>query len=911
MHPCHIRQPARLWGAIARVVAWVSVGVFPGIADLRAAATYEVLGSFQKPGNQVVAPLLAHSDGNFYGVASANGAYDLGTIFKLTPSGTLTTLHSFSGADGSGPTAKLVEGADQALYGTAASGGSGGFGTGFKITTAGAFTKLVDFTGTSGAAPGSVPHGLVLHADGNFYGVAQAGGVNGFGTVFRMTPAGTVTTLLNFTGTAGTRPGAQPVGPLAVSGSLLYGVTKAGGAGGFGVIFETSTSGSWRSLGEFTGTAGARPGANPAGGIFLNTDGLLYGTTEFGGTGGFGVIFKTTTAITPVFTVMRQCTDPTGSKPAGALVRGSDGQLYGTTANGGTNGFGTAYKITTAGVFTQLTHFTGETGASPGASMRGGLTVSGSLFCGVTSAGGAGNLGAAFQVSSTGTYTSLGGLSPATGWMPSGAPAAFGSNAFLFPVAAGGANGGGALMKVTTSGALSLESALGGTLGTAADGALISSGVDYFGVTAKGGASARGTLFRHTPGSGTALVSAYTTSGGSLSEGPMLPGVDGLYYGVSREGGASTRGTIYKITGTGTRTRLVSFTGAAGAAPGAKPRGALALAEDGNSYGLAEEGGASNTGLIFRLTAGGVYSVVSEFGATGPRSPLGGFVAGTDGFLYATTSLGGAAEAGAMIRFDPGSGTWETLGEFTGVTGGIPGEMPAGELHVTPEGVVYGTTLLGGADDEGTVFRFSEAGGLRSLVAFSGISGSTPGSAGGSDGAGLILSGGVAQAPDGKLYGTAPSGGTHGGGVAYRITPPPLIEDWKLAHLGDANAPDLGDDDGDGLANLVEYALLGTPTVADAAALTTVAVTPFLDGSFLSIHLQRDPARGDVTVLVEVSEDLVSWTTLATSNAGAPFSGPGYDSGDSASPGLKNVIIRDIQPSSSAVRRFLRVKVVR
>jgi hypothetical protein len=219
--------------------------------------------------------------------------------------------------------------------------------------------------------------------------------------------------------------------------------------------------------------------------------------------------------------------------------------------------------------------------------------------------------------------------------------------------------------------------------------------------------------------------------------------------------------------------------------------------------------------------------------------------------------------------------------------------------------------LLGGADDEGAVFRYSEVGGLRSLVEFSGISGSTPGSAGGSDGAGLILSGGVALASDGKLYGTAPSGGTHGGGLVYRITPPPLIEDWKLAQLGDANAPDLGDDDGDGLANLLEYALLGIPSVADAAALTTVAVTPFLDGDFLSIAVPRDPARGDVTVLVEVSEDLASWTTLATSSAGDPFSGPGYYSGDSASPGLKTVTIRDIQPSSSAVHRFLRIKVVR
>ena len=659
---------------------WVGVVL---MAAARASAAYEVLGSFQKPGTQVVAPLVQHSDGNFYGVAAAGGAFDLGSIFKLTPAGVLTTLYSFTGADGSGPAAKLVEGADLALYGTAASGGANGFGVAFKITTAGVFTKLVDFTGVAGAARGSVPHALMRHADGNFYGVTQAGGAGGGGTVFQMTPAGVVTTLLDFTGNTGARPGSEPLGPLVAAGNLLYGVARFGGTAGLGVIFEVSTTGAWRSLGEFSGTAGTRAGSNPAGGLLLNTDGALYGTTEFGGTNGFGTAFKLTTAVTPVYTVLRHFADLTGSQPAGALARDAAGVLYGTTVNGGANGFGSVFKLTTAGVHTLLASFTGETGATPGSAMRGGLAAgTDGFFYGITSSGGPGNLGAAFKISTAGAFTSLANLSLNPGWTPSGAPVASGTGSLLFPVAAGGASGGGNIMSVATSGSISVAAALGGTLGATPDGALLSSGAGFYGVTAKGGASSRGTMFRYTPGTGTALVVAYSTSAGSLAEGPLVLGAGGLYYGMGREGGASSRGAIYKVTATGTRTRVISFTGTAGVAPGGKPRGPLVLAADGNFYGLTEEGGAANTGVIFRLTAAGVCSVVSEFGATGPRSPQGGFVVGNDGLLYATTSAGGTADFGALIRFHPDTGAWETIGEFTGAAGAAPGEMPAGELLV-------------------------------------------------------------------------------------------------------------------------------------------------------------------------------------------------------------------------------------
>ncbi|MBX7207838.1 MAG: hypothetical protein K1X78_05995 [Verrucomicrobiaceae bacterium] len=898
---------SRLAGAALSVVAWFAFTA----PDAVAAVTYELLASFQKPGTQVITPLTLHSDGNFYGVASSNGASGVGTVFKLTPAGALTTLFAFDDTNGAGPTAKLIEGSDNALYGTTSSGGSGGFGVVFKITTGGVFTKLVDFSGTAGAARGSVPHGLMLHADGNFYGVTQGGGTNGFGTVFKMTPAGVITTLLDFTGTTGTRPGAEPLGPLVASGSLLYGVTRIGGTAGLGVIFEVSTAGAWRSLGEFSGTTGTRAGSNPAGALFLNVDGALYGTAEFGGTNSFGVAFKITTAVSPVYTVLRHFADPTGSQPTGAFVRGADGLLYGATAFGGTSGLGTLYKITTTGTHTVLANFTGETGATPGSSMRGGLVVGADgAFYGVSTSGAAGNLGSFFKVTSAGVFTALSSLSLTQGWMPSGAPVASGSGSLLFPVAAGGANGGGNVMSVTTTGVVSVAAALGGTLGTFPDGGLRAAGSTFYGVTAKGGASARGTTFRYVTGTGASLVVAHNTSSGSLAEGALVLGADGQYYGVGREGGASSRGAIFKVTTAGVRTRIVSLTGTTGAAPGGKPRGPLVLAADGNFYGLTEDGGSANTGVIFRLTAAGVYSALYHFAVTGPRSPQGGFVIGNDGLLYATTGAGGTTDDGAMIRFNPATNAVDVIGEFTGVSGAVPGNFPGGELLVGSDGAIYGLTLLGGASGEGTVFRYTSSGGLQTLVQFTGVNGAAPGSAADTDGAGLILSGGLAFGADGLLYGVASGSGPGGGGVVFRLTITSPMSDWKLANLGDANAPDLGDADHDGIANVLEYALVTSPTTPDSSSQPAATVVTFPDDTRLSMIVPRDPARADITIIVEASSTLLpaSWTTLATSTNGGVFTGPGYYSGDSATAGVKLVTIRDVV-SAGPTPRFMRVRV--
>jgi uncharacterized repeat protein (TIGR03803 family) len=230
--------------------------------------------------------LVQASDGNFYGITSQGGAHNDGTVFKITPEGTLTTLHTFNGADGSNPNAPLIQASNGNFYGTTSNGGGSnacngpGCGTIFEITPAGQFSTLHTFDG----ADGWIPSGLIQASNGNFYGTAARGGVDsaacptgpGCGTVFGMTPVGELTTLYSFHG----GDGSSPYGAL-VQGTdgNFYGTTAWGGASNNGTVFEITPEGELTTLYSFNFTGGAFPTAA----LIQATDGNLYGTTTAGG----------------------------------------------------------------------------------------------------------------------------------------------------------------------------------------------------------------------------------------------------------------------------------------------------------------------------------------------------------------------------------------------------------------------------------------------------------------------------------------------------------------------------------------------------------------------------------------------------------------------------------------------------
>jgi uncharacterized repeat protein (TIGR03803 family) len=339
------------------------------------------------------ANLIQASNGSFYGVTNGGEVTtDYGTMFKITPSGTETVLHNFStaGGDGVNPSGALVQDGTGNFYGTTFKGGALGYGTIFKVTPSGIETVLHTF---GGANDGQKPNdGLTLGSDGNFYGTTSAGGVNGQGTVFRMTPSGTETVLYSLGATASD---ASLPGTALVPGSngSFYGTTVGGGANGWGAVFKITTAGAETVLYSFTG---GNDGALPYAALALGGDGKCYGTTTFGGTNQLGTVFQITQAGS-LTTLYSFAGGSDGANPRASLVQAADGNLYGSTAGGSVaTDYGTVFKITPTGTETVIYNFTD---AGDGATPYSALTIGSDMsFYGTTSAGGTHGDGTVFKL---------------------------------------------------------------------------------------------------------------------------------------------------------------------------------------------------------------------------------------------------------------------------------------------------------------------------------------------------------------------------------------------------------------------------------------------------------------------------------------------------------------------------------
>jgi uncharacterized repeat protein (TIGR03803 family) len=343
-------------------------------------------------------------------------------------------------------------------------------------------------------------------------------------------------------------------------------------------------------------------GAGPKAGLIQTVDGNFYGTTESGGTNGRGTVFKMTQ--TGTVTNLAFFSTGNGRKPTCRLVQGNNGDLYGTTfgisiGSPGPSDGGTVFKVTTNGVLTTLVSFTGTNGFNPFVGLVQGTDGG---FYGATDYGGPTNLSSSF--------------------------------------------GFGTIFKVTPSGVFT-------------------------------------------------MLMAFNKINGAHPVSELVQGSDGNFYGTT-EFSTGTQGTIFQITPAGSLTTLHSF----GGPDGTYPYGKLLLTSDGSFYGTTYHGGAHNLGTVFRRNGAGVMTTLVSFNGSNGRNPIAGLVKASDGNFYGTTEGRGTNSHGTVFKMKP-DGELTTLTFFAGSNG----SNPWGSLLQADDGNLYGTTYSGGASNCGTIFR--------------------------------------------------------------------------------------------------------------------------------------------------------------------------------------------------------------
>jgi len=366
------------------------------------AQTFATIHSFDNTDGSLPGVLLQATDGKLYATADEGGSDDMGTIFKITTTGTLTTLLSLDGTDGSYPYGTpMVQAPNGDFYGTMQAGGanevacSGGCGTFFRLTSGGTLATLYSFCSQTNCTDGSTPlTTLIQAANGDFYGTTSGGGANcvvdgGCGTVFKITPSGTLTTLYSFCSQTNCTDGAYPFyGMIQATNGDFYGTTIEGGANGDGTVFKITPAGTFTTLYSFCAQSGCTDGNSPKQ-LMQASNGDIYGATHFGGTSasctnGCGTLFKMT--LSGALTTFYDFDGTDGSNPGGP-IQATDGNFYGLTHDGG-NEEGTIYKITPGGTLTTLYNFCAQTNCTDGSTPAGLMQDTNGKFYGSTLYGG-------------------------------------------------------------------------------------------------------------------------------------------------------------------------------------------------------------------------------------------------------------------------------------------------------------------------------------------------------------------------------------------------------------------------------------------------------------------------------------------------------------------------------------------
>jgi len=602
--------------------------------------TFETLHHL-RPGLTGSAPaggLTLARDGSLYGIATYGGrpvaALSTGTIFRLSPSGSLSEVYVFPGDIGAeDPVGRLIEGSDGNLYGsTCRSGRTGPQSTIFRVTPDGSYATLHSFRQTDPATPnvfnpveGFCPLTQLTEVNGALYGTAIAGGAAvplfpqfpPAGTLFRLdlgTPPAAVTVLHTFHGL----DGAGPTGALVrAAAGEFFGTTVAGGLFGHGVVFRRDAGGTITNVHTFIGIDGSAP----FGSLLRSSDGTLYGTTVSGGLG-YGTVFRLGAS---GFSTAHLFTGADGSAPL-EVVQARDGNFYGATMTGGAGGGGTIFRLGSDNSFATLHAFAGEP--------RGPWSIvqaTDGSFYGTTESGNAGG-GTVYRLTREGELTILHEFARPPGTTrlettvdPSGLIQA--ADGFLYGTTAfDGAHNWGTIYRMSTSGVLTV---LHSFTNSGASGLMQASDGNLYCVTAGDSASAP-VLFRVDTSGHVSTVYDFAAAGASSVQWPFAEGPDGALYGTGFGAGRFNGGGLFKVTPDGTFTFLYSFVSSSPIGYG--PSFGLTLGSDGSLYG-GTRFGVFSPPSIFRFDP-----ATNEIAVAAPGMTIAGpLLQGRDGAIYGWT----------------------------------------------------------------------------------------------------------------------------------------------------------------------------------------------------------------------------------------------------------------------------------
>jgi len=648
-------------------------------------------------------------------------------VFRLNPNGSgYEVLYNFgsSGPDGQNAAAGLVQATNGSLYGTTSNGGSNGEGTVFKLNLDGSgYEVLYNFFGASYGDGQNPSTWLVQASNGSLYGTTYEGGQDGYGTLFKLSLDGSgYEVLYSFGATF-----AAGLGPLAglvqASNGSLYGTTSGGGSSGAGTVFKLNSDGSDEVLYSFGASAG--DGWEPQAGLVQASNGSLYGTTWNGGSNGRGTVFKLNpdgSGYGLLYNFGSGGAD--GQNPAGELIQASNGFLYGTTYKGGLDGVGTVFGLPVETVITA----------------QGSLHVTIAPLAAITA-------GAQWQVD--------GGT-----WQNSGATVTnlpVGSHTVSFSTIGGWWGPANQTVTITNGAATTVT----GVYTVATSGALTVTLLPAAAVSSRAQWQVDGGTFQNSGATVSNLSGGTHTVGFSAISGWWSP----TNHIVTTTNGATTTVTgVYSLIGPQI---LHSF--ATGDAGGQNPSAGLVQASSGSLYGTARAGGSNGLeeggdGTLFKLNLDGSgYEVLHSFGASqgDGQTPYAGVVQASNGYLYGTTVGGGNSGGGTVFKLNS-DGSDEVLYSFAASQG--DGWEPQAGLVQASNGSLYGTTAYGGSaavqgGGGGTVFKInSDGSGYEVLYSFG---------ASADDGANPVA--GLVQASNGSLYGTTSGGGSSGDGTVFKL----------------------------------------------------------------------------------------------------------------------------------------------